>query len=57
VTLLKRAAELDPDSVDVHDALGAAYLKSGDRERAIEELGHVHRLKPEFQGELYKLLD
>lgn len=57
VALLKRAAELSPDSADIHDFLGAAYFKSGDREKAIEELSHVQRLKPEFQGELHKLLD
>ncbi len=48
---------LNPDSVDVQDFLGAAYLKSGDHEKALEELGHVQRLKPEFHGELHKLLD
>jgi len=56
IASLKRAIELKPDSAEAHDYLGAALLKVGDRENAMEQFQMIKNLKPEFQGELAKLL-
>jgi Flp pilus assembly protein TadD len=53
---MKRATALDPENVEAHDSLGTAYFKTGDREKAMEELSIALRLDPKFQGELRKLL-
>jgi len=41
IALLKHAIDLHPESVSAHDALGLAYFKIGNREKAISELGIV----------------
>lgn len=53
---LRHAVELKPHSVEVRDCLGVAFLKSGDRDRAMEEFRVIDGLRPEFEGELAKLL-
>jgi lipopolysaccharide biosynthesis regulator YciM len=54
---LRRAIELKPECVEAHDTLGRAYLKSGDRAGAVEQLRILKGLDPEFESVLNKQLE
>jgi tetratricopeptide (TPR) repeat protein len=57
VTSLLQAVQLKPESLDLHDLLGRAYFRVGNREAARLELQTVLELNPLFDGELMKLLN
>jgi tetratricopeptide (TPR) repeat protein len=55
--LLRKAIELEPESTEAHDFLGAALFRLGDREAAMEQLQILDRLDPKFDGVVKKLLN
>jgi adenylate cyclase len=44
---IQRLRELEPEGLDYHQSLYHYYVSRSDRERALEELGHVEALQPD----------
>lgn len=52
ISLLERAATVDPDSKTIHYSLGIKYQKTGKNEKAIEHLRRALQIKPEIDSML-----
>lgn len=55
IKILKLNTELYPESANVYDSLGEAYMKSGDKENAIKFYKKALEINPEFPSSLQAL--
>jgi Flp pilus assembly protein TadD len=49
IDALSRAIAINPTLAGAHNALGVAYIRRGDRARAIAEWQEAVRIRPDFE--------
>jgi len=55
ITWLERAVRIDPDDSKLRDNLGVAYVRVGERERALEQFLTAYKLDPKNRRANYNL--